>query len=289
MDALADGSFFFDLLQVPAVLLRVSVTGSENKEFDLSSENGLENTIISPGGDVLLIRKEWGRKRLALMHPGSEPKALVETREETSLPATVFGGNVAFVIGSGDQRRIAIASLRDGHVLRRFSTRSDGGMSASPDGNTLYYSLSGAIWAQPVAGGDPKRITDGIDVVIDSKGQYLYVKQAAKGALKIVRMPVSGGSAEELPVPPGYHVADPKLSPAAVDDKGRILVSVISNHKFYYDTAILDPATKSFTLVPRGVDGDNAGAGWTPDGRILLVAQRYLLSLWRYQRSKDLR
>jgi len=30
-------------------------------------------------------------------------------------------------------------------------------MSASPDGHTLYYSFSGAIWAQPVAGGVPKR------------------------------------------------------------------------------------------------------------------------------------
>ena len=50
---------------------------------------------------------------------------------------------MAFVIGTGDQRRIAMASLRDGRVLRRFSTRSDNGMSASPDGRTLYYSFNG--------------------------------------------------------------------------------------------------------------------------------------------------
>jgi hypothetical protein len=62
-------------------------------------------------------------------------------------------------------------------------------------------------------------------------------------------------------------------------------VSVISNHAFYYQTAILDPATKSFTLAPIAIDGDASRAGWTPDGRILALGERYLLSLWRYRRS----
>ena len=213
----------------------------------------------------------------------------METPEDTALPATIFGGNVAFVIGSGDQRRIAIASLRDGRVLRRFSTRSDNGMAASPDGNTLYYSFGGAIWAQPVAGGEPKRITEGIDVTLDPKGEYLYVKRARKGVMGIVRIPVAGGDAEELPVPAEYHVAYPGLSPAAVDARGRILVPVISNHCFYYQTAILDPAAKSFTLVPIAIDGDAGPAGWAPDGRILARGKRYLSSLWRYQLSKNAR
>jgi hypothetical protein len=223
------------------------------------------------------------------VRPGGEPRVLVETSEDTSLPATTFDGNVAFVIGTGDQRRIAIASLRDGRVLRRFSTRSDNGMAASPDGHTLYYSFSGAIWAQPVAGGEPKRITEGIDVTLDPKGQYLYVKRAAKGLMGIIRIPVAGGDTEDLPVPPEYHVANPGLSPAAVDARGRILVSVISKQRFYYETAILDPASKSFTLVPMAIDGDAAMAGWAPDDRILARGHRYLFSLWRYQRSNALR
>jgi hypothetical protein len=211
---------------------------------------------------------------------------LVETTEDTALPATIFGGNAAFVIGSGDQRRIAIASLRDGRVLRRFSTRSEMGMAASPDDSTLYYSFGGDIWGQPSAGGEPKRITEGIDVTLDPKGEYLYVKRASNGVMRIVRVPVAGGPEEELPVPAQYHVAYPGLSPAAVDTRGRILVPVASNHAFYYQTAILDPATKSFTLVPIGIDGDAAPAGWTSDGRILARGKRYLSSLWRYQRSR---
>ena len=148
--------------------------------------------MVSPGGEVLLTLTGWGKQRLAAVRPGSEPRGIGgNLRRTPRFPATIFGGNVAFVIGTGDQRRIAIASLRDGRVLRRFSTRSDNGMAASPDGNTLYYSFSGAIWAQPVAGGEPKRITEGIDVTLDPKGEYLYVKRAGKGLMGII--PDSGG------------------------------------------------------------------------------------------------
>jgi hypothetical protein len=101
----------------------------------------------------------------------------------------------------------------------------------------------------------------------------------------MIRIPVLGGGVEELHVPPDYHVAYPGLSPAAVDTRGRILVPVTSNHRYYYQTAILDPVAKSFTLVPMVIDGDAGPAGWAPDGRILARGKRYLSSLWRYQRS----
>jgi hypothetical protein len=66
-------------------------------------------------------------------------------------------------------------------------------------------------------------------------------------------------------------------------------VSVISRHSFFYQTAILDPAAKSFKLVPMAIEGDAAPAGWAPDGHILARGKRYLSSLWRYQRSEHFR
>jgi|SRR5271165_3672959 len=65
------------------------------------------------------------------------------------------------------------------------------------DGKALYYSYSSAVWAQPVAG-EPKRITEGIDVTLDPQGHFLYVKRATKGTLGIVRIPASGGDARAL-------------------------------------------------------------------------------------------
>jgi DNA-binding winged helix-turn-helix (wHTH) protein len=287
MDVASDDLLYLDLLQTATVILRVAATSGASEEFAMPA---LDNfPMIVPGGEVLATMKGWGRQHLAAVRHGGEPRELVVTPEDTALPATIFGGNVAFVIGSGDRRRIAIAALRDGRVWHRFSTRSDSGMAASPDGNTLYYSFSGGIWAQPVAGGEPKRITEGIDVTLDPKGEYLYVKRATKGVMGIIRIPVSGGDAEELLVPPEYHVAYPGLSPAAVDASGRILIPVVSKDSMYYQTAILDPAAKSFTLVPMAIDGDASPAGWAPDGRILARGKRYFSSLWRYQRLNGLR
>jgi hypothetical protein len=112
------------------------------------------------------------------------------------------------------------------------------------------------------------------------------VRRAHRGANEIVRIPLRGGEAVVLPVPPDYHIAIQPLSPAAVDARGRILVTVASQESFYYQTALLDPATKSFTLIPVAVEGDAFSAGWTADGRIVAAGERYPLSLWRYHRAK---
>jgi hypothetical protein len=240
--------------------------------------------VVAPNGEVLLSQPTGGRRQLTAMRLGGAPHVLVNTAEETTFPATIFGDHVAFNIGSGDGRRIAIASLADGRVIRRYKSRSDAGLSAAPDGKTIYYSFAGGIWAQPVDGGEPVRITDGEDVVVDSTGQHLYVKRSRKSAEAVFRLSVRGTDAEELPMPPGYQVGFPHISPAAVDAHGRILVTVLSQ-SFYYQAALLDPATKSFAVIPIAIEGDIAAPGWTSDGRVLADADRYLLTLWRYQRA----
>jgi hypothetical protein len=286
IDAARDGSLYSDHMMFLRSVLRFSTAGGVPEEFSVSLSS---NVAVLPGGEAVLTMNGWGSHRLAALRPGMEPRILVETTEESNAPATTFDGKLAFLIGSGNAQRIAVASLRDGRVLRRYSTRAESGMSASPDGQTLYYSFSGSIWAQPVAGGEPKRLTEGVDVALDPTGRYLYARRSRKGMLAVFRVPVEGGEGEELAVPPEYHIAFPPLSPAAVDDRGRLLVTVVSAHSFYYSTAILDPTAKTFTIVPVGIDGDVSAAGWAPDGRIVSGGNRYLTSLWRYQRSKTLK
>jgi hypothetical protein len=283
VDAARDGSLYLDQRLLSQAFVRTPLSGGAPEEFPVPS--GYSGLIAPPGGDVLMTSPIAGRHQLVAGHLGGELRTPVNTTEETTGPATIVGGNLAFVLGVGDARRLALASLKDGRVVRRYSARSHGGLSASPDGQTLYYSSSGAIWAQAVAGGDPTRVTDGEDVVLDPAGQRLYVRRARQGANEIVRMPLRGGDTEVLPVPPDYHVAATPLSPIAVDARGRILITVASKTSFYYQTAVLDPATQSFTFVPVVFEGDVSNAGWTADGRVLAVGSRYPLSLWRYKRT----
>jgi Tol biopolymer transport system component len=286
VDAARDGSLYLDQLLRPETIVRSSLSGGAAEEFVVPFTD--TPGVVAPDGEVLLSQPTGGKRQLSAMRPGGAPRLLVNTAEETTLPATIFGDHVAFTIGSGDGKRIALASLGDGRVVRRYNSRSDKGLSASPDGKTLYYSFAGAIWAQLVDGGEPTRIADGEDVVLDPTGQHLYVKRSRKGAPAMFRLSVRGTDAEELPMPPGYQLGFPPLSPAAVDARGRVLVTVVSQ-SFYYKAALLDPATKSLTVIPVVIEGDVAGAGWTPDGRILADGDRYLLTLWRYQRAASVK
>jgi hypothetical protein len=127
---------------------------------------------------------------------------LVETTGDTSLP----GDDLRRAFGVRNRQRRLAADCdgfpQDRRVLRRFSTHSDSVLSASPDGEHAVL-FSGAMWAQPVAGGEPKRITEGIDVTLDDpRAKHPYVKRAKKGTIGMIRIPVAGGDPEELPRQP---------------------------------------------------------------------------------------
>jgi hypothetical protein len=195
-----------------------------------------------------------------------------------------FGGSVALQIGSGDARRLAVASLRDGRVTHRYSGKVLGSsLAVSPDGNTLYYTSGGQVWAQAVAGGEPRAVGEGMGLTLDPAGRFLYVQRSRKGNVELYRIPATGGEPVQIPVPSEYHFAEAPLSPAAVDQRGRILISVISPHTFYYQPAILDPAAATLTVIPIPIEGDTYGAGWISGGRIAAVRTRYAMSLWRYR------
>jgi len=218
--AARDGSLYLDQLLRPETIVRSSLSGAAVEEFVLPFTG--TPGVVARDGEVLLSQPTGGKRQLSGMRPGGAPHPLVNSAEETTFPATVFGDDVAFNMGSGNARRIALASLGDGRVLRRYKSRSDAGLSASPDGKTLYYSFAGGIWAQPVEGGEPTRIADGEDVVVDPTGQHLYVKRSRNGAVTMFRLSVRGTDAEELPIPPAYQLGFPPLSPAAVDARGRV-------------------------------------------------------------------
>jgi eukaryotic-like serine/threonine-protein kinase len=287
IDAARDGTLYVDQMPWVNVVLRSSPQDGVTEESTLPSVgNGAVSFLAD--GSILMGTIAGGKSQLSLLQRGSEPRAVVETSEETAPPATAVGRDrIAFIVGSRDTRRMAIATLRDGRIVKRFAGEATdvASMVAAPDGKTIYFASAGNIWAQAVDGGQPRKITEGTDATLDRAGRYLYVKRNRHGTIEIFRMPVQGGEAEKLEVPAGYHLAMPILSPTAVDDRGRVLVSVLSSHSFYYRPAILDPATKSMTVPPLTFDGDASRPGWTNDGKIVAYGARYISSLWRYRRK----
>jgi hypothetical protein len=143
VSAARDGSLYLDQVLRPETIVRSSLSGGSAEEFVVPF-TGTPGTI-APSGDALLSQPTGGMRRLSAMRPGGAPRVLVNTAEATTPPATIFGDHVAFHIGSGDGRRMALASLGDGRVIRRFNsdclphptarpsiTRSPAGSGPSP-------------------------------------------------------------------------------------------------------------------------------------------------------------
>jgi Tol biopolymer transport system component len=282
IDLARDGSLYVD--QQPTLHSGVRFTESGGAAF-----SGEEPVVWLSNGNFAFAQAQGGKSRLMVQRAGAQPHMLLQTTEESHGPATAEPGDmIAFVLGSGDESHIAaLAGLRDGRVMRRYGPPAAAvtSIAATPDASELYYSSGGSIWAQPIAGGETRQITAGTDAAVDAAGKFLYVKRNQKGIIKLFRTSLAGSDAQELPMASEYHLASPALSPSAIDSKGRILLTVISAHSYYYHAAIFDPRTKDLRL-PLDFDGDVSGPAWLPDGRIGAAAQRYTSSLWRYQPVK---
>jgi|HubBroStandDraft_6_1064221.scaffolds.fasta_scaffold60881_1 serine/threonine protein kinase len=280
IDVARDGAMYVD--QQPTLQSGVRFTEGGSAAF-----SGEGPVVWLSNGDLAFAPKQGGKSHLMVQHAGAQPHMLLQTTEESSGPAApVPGGMIAFVLGSGEERQIALAQVSDGRVTRRFGPAAAvSSIAATPDASQLFYSSGGHIWAQPIAGGEPRQITAGTDAAVDATGQFLYVKRNEKGIIKLFRTSLAGSDAQELLMPSEYHLAIPALSPSAIDSKGRILLTVISAHSYYYHAAIFDPRTKDLRL-PLDFDGDVSAPAWLPDGRIGAAAQRYTSSLWRYRQVK---
>jgi|SRR5579859_934332 len=288
IDAARDGSVYFDYMIRPRSVL----------QFDTAAK-AVSETVVSVGGSALLPldagsflidRLEGGKAYLKVFRPGVAERNLLESSEESAAPAARVGAEaVAFVLDPQKAPRIAIATLREGRIVKRFSfdASSIESIAATPDGEKLYYCDHGQVWWFGVKdeNAKPERVTEGDSIAIDAAGKYLYVKRMQKGQRELVRMPLAGGPAETLAIPPEYTISDDELSPAAADASGRILFEVDSADSWYERVAVIDPSRKMFAVISTGFSGDLWMPGWQSDGRIAAVGARLDSSLWRYKMS----
>ncbi len=132
-------------------------------------------------------------------------------------------------------------------------------------------------------GGEPRKITEGDDVVIEPSGNDLYVHRAGPAGEGIYHLATDRRQAEKLDLSSNYALSPIHLSRTAVGRAGEILLSVGRPDVFFFRAAIFDTVHKTLTMVPVPFPGIVASPGWTVDGKIVAMGVRWSGSLWRYR------
>jgi hypothetical protein len=287
IDAGRDGSVYFDYMMRPISVLQFDATAKAVSETVATTDGGM---LPLDAGSFLFDRFEGGKRHLKIFRAEVGSRNLLESSEESFLPAARVGnGSLAFMLGPQEAPHIAIATLREGRIVKRFSFNAAAvtSIAATPDGDKLYYCDHGKVWwiSAKDENGKPVLVTEGDSIAIDAASKYLYIKRMQKGQRELVRMPLAGGQVEALAIPPEYTISDDELSPAAADASGRILFEVDSADSWYERIAIIDPSRKTFAVIPTAFSGDVWMPGWLSDGRIAAIGARLDCAMWRYKPS----
>jgi predicted Ser/Thr protein kinase len=286
IDAAPDGSVYFDYMMRPSSII----------QFDPAAKS-VSNTVVTfeqrmiplDADSFLLSRFESGKRRLKVFQPSVGSQNLLQSSEESALPGARVGkGSVAFLLGSTGAINVAIATLRDGRIIKRyrFDASSVKSITATPDGRTLYFCDHGKVWSigtNDDEGAKPVAVTTGASVAVDPAGKYLYIVRTDAAPRPFIRMPLAGGPIETLAIPPQYTISDDPLSPNAVDATGRVVFEVDSTDSWFERIAMIDPTRKTFDVIPTGFSGDLWAPGWQSDGRIAATGNGLNSTLWRYR------
>lgn len=289
LDAGKDGTIFLDQTARPSEVLRFSPSGG-TPELLGGSETphaGSHATFQIADGRFLLDSLVAGRSRLLLAKPGGDAVPLIATKEATSVPACPVGeGDVAFLLGPEDNAVVAVASISDGRIIRRLNGVKGSeveALVASRDGTTLYYIASRTVWAIPATDGPPRRIGPGDGVTADPNGKDLIVSLYKKEGVRLVRVPVSGGAEEPIPLQSALRLAPVIMGPDAVGKDGRTLVSIATPDNWFYGAGLLDLRSGKLDRIPLNFTGDVLGLGWQSDGRILSTGWPLKAKLWQFR------
>jgi eukaryotic-like serine/threonine-protein kinase len=289
MHAGTDGAIYLDQIVQPTEMIWQS-PATRQIETRLTAGSST-TTITAPlalsDGRVLLQAGSTGRRRL-LVYARDKPAApFMDTPEETAMPASRLGADrVALLLGSVPKRRVAVVRASDGRV-ESFVDQIDGNnlsaLAGTPDGRTLFYAIGGVVWkiALDTRDARPQQVSIGIQVAVDPHGRFVVVQIQDQRETRLVRLPINGGSPEPLTVSGPYRFAPGGMYASAVGPDGRILARITSRDSWYWPIGLFDPATHRIDLIDLGPDLD-VGGGWTPDGRIVAIANHTFSNLWRF-------
>jgi hypothetical protein len=300
LDVHADGRLYMDQIWRPLDVLRFELPGQAGSgpspvervaaSFLWREKTGsVGQPVELPDGRVVVPSKVAGRDQLLASLPGKDPTPLLEgSKEETALPAVLVGQTrLAFVAGSGKERRLRLATLEDDSIRLEPVDLSvvDRGLSAlaaSPDGKTLYYVQSRQVHEVPADGSRPPRtLAPGDGVAVDPATGALLIQRFDQVGIRLFRQPRPDAPLKEVNVRPGpWRLAPIPICGRVIDPKGRVLLAAVSRQSWFWRPALLDPAGQ-LQPIPAAYDGDLYPAGWSKGDRVLGMGYALRSELWR--------
>jgi eukaryotic-like serine/threonine-protein kinase len=288
IDADKEGDLYLDQVDRPLEILRFSaVSGTpEVLAGPMSAPADDYQTLQLPDGRVVFDTSVAGKSRLVMATPKGEAVPFIQTEEETSSPACSLGEDeIAFLLGASGHRVVAEASVADGRIVRRLNAIPGNevtDLAASPDGKTLYYVVSGIVWAIGASGGERRRIGPGDAIAVDPNGKDLIFQLNDSQGVRLVRVPVSGGTEEPLRIESALPPNPSLISPNAIGKDGRIVMSLSLPNSWFFGAGILDPRSGQLERISMKYTGDVLAPAWLDDGRILSSGWPLRATLWRF-------
>jgi sugar lactone lactonase YvrE len=294
LDVGRDGSLYVDQAERPAEILRVSPGSRVMERMPAPARTdvgGAQASLPLPDGRVLVTKRILGREQLMVVAPGKDALPFLATEEDNTGPLAMIGATgVGFIVGTGSARRIAIASVTDGRIVRRL-TRVDGGavqgLAGSADGQTIFYAASGAVWSVAVDDGTPHRIRAGDAVAIDATRNELVVQLNETNGVRLVRVSTSGNEERSVPLPKNVRLPVTPLSGNAVRPDGLLAIRLVPNDSWFWPAAILDLATGHLEEIRGPEPADMLSPGWDNNGRLVTLAMVMRAGLWRFSPQND--
>jgi hypothetical protein len=291
IDVGADGSIYVAQAYRTNEVWTFGVDGSRPRQLSVHDSLRLRyasaiNAIHSPAGHTWLAAIVGGRPRLMAAAPGGDATPFIDTDEATDGPMSLVGDDrIAFIIGDGDARRIAIASRADGRILSRL-TDIDGAtivaLTATPDAKDLFYVDAGAIWRVAIDGGAPQKIRAGDGVAVTPDGRRLIIQLVESGGVRWLTTNLDGSSEQAIAVRGDARFAPAPIGPGAMGPDGRILLPVSPTGTYFWSSAIFDPRSGAVNRIPTPFAADAPFPSWTDDGRVIVATHGLRSTLWRF-------
>jgi hypothetical protein len=284
-----DQSLFVNPVERPMELVRLS-PGSTRPEriATFSVGGGSGELLLLPDGRAVAASVASGHARLVAVERGKDPVPLVNSQEPTEPPMTLAGPHqIAFIIGPAPHTTIAIADITTGRISRRIAPAKGDivGLSASANGEMLYFCAGGSVWAVPSSGGEPRAVATGDYAVVDRSGDRLIVVRGASSHIRMFHVPIDGGPEREIPLDrsfPVYGAHAGTFSSESIDAKGRLLVSLSPFDSWFNALGILDTNAGRIVRVPIDILSDHQSGVWTPDGGVLFTEVSMRATIWKF-------